>query len=137
MKLLLSMFLQEIVEQYNLKDRVAADGYVYMEIRKGMLGLKQVGRLASDRLTKNLATNGYASVPHTPSLWHHHTSDLVFSLVVNYFGIDYTRKADFDHLLKSLLEDYDITENWTGEKYLGLTLKWDYVNRKLSVSMSG
>ena len=80
MKLPLSMSPQEIVKQYNLKDRVAADGYVYMEIRKGMPGLKQAGRLASDRLTKNLARNGYAPVPHTPSLWRHYTSDFMFSL---------------------------------------------------------
>ena len=69
MKLTLSIFPQEIVEQYNLKYRVAAVGYVYMEIRKGMPGLKKSGRLASDQLTKNLARNGYALVPHTPSLW--------------------------------------------------------------------
>ena len=31
-KLPLSMFPQKIVVQYNLKDRIAADGYVYMEI---------------------------------------------------------------------------------------------------------
>ena len=57
-----------IFEKYNLKDRVAADGYVYMEIRKGMTGIKQAGLLSSDQLTKNLASNGYAPVPHTPSL---------------------------------------------------------------------
>ena len=108
-----------------------------MEIRKVMSGLKQAGQIASDLLTKNLARNGYAPVPHTPSLWRHHTSDLVFSLVVDDFGIKYTRKADADHMLKSLREDYDITEDWTGEKYLGLTLKWDYVNRNVSVSMPG
>ena len=34
MKLPLSMLPQEIAEKYNLKDRVAADGYVYTEIRK-------------------------------------------------------------------------------------------------------
>ena len=78
MKLPLSMFPQEIVEQYNLKDRVAADGYVYMDTRKGIPGLKKYGRLARDRLTNNLSRNGYAPVPHTPSLWHHYTPDLVF-----------------------------------------------------------
>ena len=137
MKLPLSMSPQEIVEPYNLKDRVAADGYVYMEIRKGISGLNQDGRLASDRLTKNLARNGYAPVPHTPSLWRHHTSDLVFSLIVNDFGIKYTRKAGTNHQLKSLREDYEITEDWTGDKYLGLALNWDNVNRNVSVSMPG
>ena len=40
MKLPLSMLPQDIIYQYNLKDLVAADGYVYMDIRKGMPGLK-------------------------------------------------------------------------------------------------
>ena len=64
MKLPLSMFPQEILQQYNLKDLVAVDGYIYMEIRKVMMGLKQAGRLAINRLTKNLSRNGYAPVPH-------------------------------------------------------------------------
>ena len=125
MKLPLSMSPQDIVYQYNLKDLVAVDGYVYMDIRKGGAGLKKSGRLASNRITKNLDRNGCALVPPTPSLWRHHTSDLVFSLVVNGFGIKYTRKEDANHLLKSLQEDYATTEDWTGDKYLGLTLKWD------------
>ena len=57
MKLPLRIFPQEIIYQYNLKDLVAADGYVYMEIRKGIPGINQAGRLSSDQLTKNLARN--------------------------------------------------------------------------------
>ena len=68
MKLPLSMFPLEILYQYNLKDLLAADGYVYMYIRKGMPGLKQSRRLASDCLTKNLSRNGYTLVSHTPYL---------------------------------------------------------------------
>ena len=78
MKLPLSMFPQEIVQQYNLQDLVAVDGYIYMEIRKGMPGLKQAERLASDHLTKNLSINGYSPVNHTPSIRCHHMSTLVF-----------------------------------------------------------
>ena len=78
MKLPLSMFPQETIDQYNMKDPAAADGYVYMEIIKSMPGLNQAGRIAINRLTKNLEMNGYAPVPHTLSLWRHHTSDLVF-----------------------------------------------------------
>ena len=68
MKLPLSMFPQEIIEQQNLKDRLAVNGYVYMKIITGMPGLKQAEQIASDRLTKNLARNEYAPVPHTPYL---------------------------------------------------------------------
>jgi hypothetical protein len=34
---------QEIILQYNLKKKVDADGYVYIEIKKGMYGLPQAG----------------------------------------------------------------------------------------------
>ena len=72
------------------------------------------GILSRDRLIKNLTRNGYAPVPHIPSLWCHHTSDLVFSLVFDNFGINYTQKEDANHLLKSLREDYTITKEFTG-----------------------
>ena len=68
MKLPLSMFPQDIVYQYNLKYLVAAYGCVYIEIRKGVTGLKQYRRLSSNRLTKNLARNEDAPVPHIPPL---------------------------------------------------------------------
>ena len=114
---------------------MASDSYIYMEISKGIPGLKQARRIASDRLPKNLIRNGYTPVPHIPSLWGHHTSDLLFSIVISNFGIKYTQKEDSDHLLKSLQEDNVIIKDWTGDKYPGLTLKWDYVNRNVSVYM--
>jgi hypothetical protein len=42
MKTPLSRFPEEIVEKYNL-NALAVDGWVYIEIRKGMYGLKQAG----------------------------------------------------------------------------------------------
>ena len=81
-----------------------------------MTGLKKARRLANNRLTKNLAIHGYVPVKHTPSLWRQHTIDLVFSLVVDNFVIKYTHKQDSHHMLKSIWEDYEITEDWTGEK---------------------
>jgi hypothetical protein len=44
MKMLLSRFPEEIVQKYNL-NALAVDGWVYIEIRKGMHGLKQAGLL--------------------------------------------------------------------------------------------
>ena len=82
-----------------------------MVIRKGMTGLKQARRLSSDCLTKNLARNGYSPVPHTPYIWRHHTSDLVFSIVVDNFETKYTRKEDAEYQIKSLREDYAITKD--------------------------
>jgi hypothetical protein len=39
LRMLLSRFLEEIVYQYNLES-LAVDGWVYIETRKGMYGLK-------------------------------------------------------------------------------------------------
>ena len=40
-------------------------------------------------------------------------------------------------MLKSPQEDYEITEDYTGEKYLGLNINWDYINMSVLVSMPG
>jgi hypothetical protein len=58
MKMLLSRFPQEIIQKYNLKV-LAVDGWVYIEIRKGMHGLKQAGLLANQLLQTCLAPFGY------------------------------------------------------------------------------
>ncbi len=57
------------------------------------------------------------------------------SLVVNNFAIKYTKKEDIDHLLNALKKDYEVTEDWMGKKYLGLTIEWDYNNQKVHLWM--
>ena len=125
---------QEIIDEYNLID-IAVNGIVYIEIRKGMPGLKQAGKIANDRLTIHLARHGYHPVPRTPSLWKHETNSIYFTLVVDDFGIKYTKKADADYLLQTLKKQYDITFDWEGKKYLGVDLDWDYINRTVTLSM--
>jgi hypothetical protein len=68
MKMLLSRFPEEIVQQYNL-NALAVDGWVYIEIRKGMYGLKQAGLLAKQLLQTRLSPFGYYPARHTPGLW--------------------------------------------------------------------
>jgi hypothetical protein len=58
MKMLLSRFPKEIIQKYNL-NALAVDGWVYIEIRKGMYGLKQAGLLANQLLKTRLAPFGY------------------------------------------------------------------------------
>jgi hypothetical protein len=64
MKLPLKLIPTKIVNQYNLL-ALASDGSIYMEIRKGMPGLKQAGQIANDRLQVHFKQFGYAPVPHT------------------------------------------------------------------------
>jgi hypothetical protein len=67
MKMLLSRFPEEIIQKYNLNlNALAVDGWVYIEIRKGMYGLKQAGLLANQLLQTRLAPFGYYPARHTP-----------------------------------------------------------------------
>jgi hypothetical protein len=84
MIMLLSRFPEEIVETYNLKD-LAVDGWVYIEIRKGMYGLKQAGFLANQLLKKRLAPFGYYPARHISGIWLHKSRPLAFSLIVDNF----------------------------------------------------
>jgi hypothetical protein len=57
MRMLLSIFPEEIMNKYNLR-AMAVDGWVYIDISKGMYGLKQAGLLANQLLQKRLAPFG-------------------------------------------------------------------------------
>jgi hypothetical protein len=91
-----------------------------------MYGLPQAGRIANEQLTKFLAPHGYAPVPITPGLWQHTTRDIAFTLVVDDFGVKYTKHADAEHLMQTLNKLYKVSEDWEGTRYCGLTLAWDY-----------
>jgi hypothetical protein len=135
MKMHLDVFPDEIIDQYHLRDLTDKNGWVYMEIRKGIPGLKQAGRIANDRLTKHLAKYGYAPVPRTPSLWAHATRPVQFSLVVDDFGVKYTGREHADHLLQALQDLYTVTEDATGSLFSGLTIEWHYDKRYVDISM--
>jgi hypothetical protein len=86
MKMLLSRFPEEIIQKYNLNAR-AVDGWVYIEIRKCMYGLKQAGLLANQLLQTRLAPFGYYPARNTPGLWLHKTRPISFTLVVDDFAV--------------------------------------------------
>jgi hypothetical protein len=97
----LHMLPQAIIDQYNLTPLVH-NNYVYVEIRKGMYGLPQAGKLTNNLVIESLAPFGYHPVPITPGLWRHESRDIAFCLVVDDFGVRYTSKDDADHLIASL-----------------------------------
>ena len=74
-----------------------------------MPGLKQSGRIANDRHKAHLAHFGFAPVPRTPALWKHATKPIIFSLVVDDFGVQYIGKENADHLIQALQKLYSIS----------------------------
>jgi hypothetical protein len=134
MKLALSLISQEIIETYRLAEK-AKNSQVYIKINSGMSGLPQAGRLANDLLVKRLAPHGYFPVRHTHGLWKHDTRPVTFTLVVDNFGIKYVGKEHVDHLLQALKQEYEVTEDWTGALYCGITLDWNYKEGTVDLSM--
>ena len=116
------MLPDNMIAQYMLEP-LFHHGFVYVEIRRGMYGLPQAGRLANDQLIAHLAPHGDTPWPLTPVLWCHATRDIIFSLVVDNFGIRYSNRADADHLITTLRAAYLVSLDWTGKRYWGLTLK--------------
>ena len=135
MRLKLADLPDEFVQQYNLAAKVTSDGYVYVEIRRGMYGLPQSGILAQQLLEKRLNKEGYMQSALTPGFWTHASRPISFTLCVDDFGVKYVDKQDVDHLMAVLKENYSISHDWEGKRYLGLDLDWDYEKREVHLSM--
>ena len=127
---------QEVIDEYNLTpEHFDSHGYVYLEIRKGMYGLKEAAILAFEQLRDHLAPFGYHPVRHTPGLWKHDTRPTTFTLAVDDFGIKYFNRADADHLFAAIATKYALTKDWTGNNYLGFTINWNYSGGTVDISM--
>lgn len=136
MKIPVHMVPAVLLDEYGLRPLIR-NGFLYVEISRGMYGLPQAGRLANDQLQAFLAPHGYAPCSHTAGLWRHATRPLAFALVVDDFAIKYIDKADADHLLHTLSLHYKMTTDWDATKYCGITLEWDYNKRTVDLSMPG
>ena len=111
------------------------DGWVYLNIVKGMYGLKQSVIIVNMEITKHLDKFGYYPFQHTPGLWRHKTRATIFTLVVDDFAIKYATKKDADHLLQSLRAKYTISTDWEASLYIGISLNWDYTAGHVDLSM--
>ncbi len=108
----LQLIPNNIIEHYGLCKK-AFDGYVYMEIRKGMYRLPQAGILANKLLKLCLACHGYFKQPHMPGLWKHTSRIIWFNLCVDDFGIKYIGEEHLKLLFAALrTEMYEIVVDW-------------------------
>jgi hypothetical protein len=134
-KLKLTDIPEEIIIEYKLRELATPEGSVYIEITKGMYGLPQSGLLANEQLEERLNRQGYNQSKLVPGLWKHKTCDIQFTLVVNDFGVKYTHQEDAEHLKAVLEQDYTVTVDWSGTRYIGITLDWDYSRGRVHLSM--
>ena len=64
------MILQEVIDHYNLQNKVTEDGCVYCDIRKAIYGLKESRKLSNIKLQAVLATEGYKPCRFTYILYN-------------------------------------------------------------------
>ena len=119
---------QETIDEYNLEEIVHTDGYCYAEIRKAMYGLREAGYIANVKLERVLGLAGYVPSKYTPGLFTHKTRDIAFSLVVDDFGVRYTKREDAEHLLKTIQDRYPVKAEWNPTFYLGV--HWILIMKK-------
>jgi hypothetical protein len=124
------------LSKYNLADFLTNNSVLF-RVDKGMYGLPQAGLLAKQELEEHLAAGGYHQSPTVPCLFVHDTNGVMFSLVVDDFGVTYTDPAGAEHLHQHLAQRYPLRANWTPKKYLGITIEFDYPSRTVSLSMPG
>ena len=61
----------------------------------------------------------------------------MFSLIVDYFGIEYVEERYTKHLLSDLEQHYTVTTDWEGKKYASINLHWNYQHRTFRLYMNG
>ena len=72
-----------------------------------------------------------------PGLWKHDTRPIQFTLVVDNFGLKYVNKDNVMHLQQVLEEHYQTTTDWSGNRYIGIKIDWDYKQQQVHLSMPG
>ena len=101
-----------------------------------MYRIPQSGILAQTILEKRLNPHGYHQSRFTPDLWTNKWRPICFTLIVDDFGVKYVGKEHADHSIKCIKENYDITEDWEGKRYLRLTFDWNYDTCSVHLSMT-
>ncbi len=136
-RLKLSNIPADIIAHYNLMDIATPEGHVRCKVRQGMYGLPQAGIIPQELLEERLKAEGYRQSLYTPGLWTHNWRPIQFTLVVDNFGVKYAREEHAQHLLESVRKHYKCSCKMEGERYFGLTLKWDYTKREVQIMMPG
>lgn len=80
---------------------------------------------------KELEPFGYYPCHHTDGLWSHRWRPVIFTLVVDDFGVSYKGKHHAEYLIQTFQKLYPLVSvNWQGYIYCGIQIQWDYANKQ-------
>ena len=60
---------EDIRIRYKLQDKLTTDNCIYINIKKGMYGLKQAAVLSYNQLKSKLLPSGYSPIIGTVGMW--------------------------------------------------------------------
>jgi len=118
-------------QRYKLGD----EGSFMVRITGTIYGLPQAGFLAQEQLFAHLAAHGFHQAPNTPCLFRHDTRNIMFTLVVDDFGVKYSNLVDFEFLADILRKRYTMTTTSQATQYLGMTISRNRLLRTITLSM--
>ena len=113
MTMKIDILTDKIIAKYNLRN-IVHNVWVYIKIKQGMYGLKESGVLANKLLKEQLSTYGYYKCNYTPVLYKNFWRTIVFSLVVDDFGVKCEGIQQAKHLKESLDHHYEVAMYWKG-----------------------
>jgi hypothetical protein len=103
----LELFPQDVINEYGLQNKIDTDSNIFCKVKRGMYFLPQARILTQELLTKRLLKAGYIQSAITPGFWQHEWQPIIFTLVVDDFGVKYINKTDAKHLREVLKQDYE------------------------------
>ena len=138
-------FPEDVIYEYDLERIATKEGFVIAKCKHAVYGLPQAGIIANKYLEKRLNEYGFHQSNYTNGLWKHKSRPITFALVVDDFGVKYTREQDVEYLKEALTAPnpetgkpmFEISTNMKGDLFIGLTVDWDYEGKKVHVSMPG
>jgi hypothetical protein len=116
----IKLFLEDIIQEYNLCNKVDATGNVHCKVRQGMYGLLQAGIIAQELLEERLLKAGYGQSKVTPGYWKHNWRPISFTLVVGDFELNTLTRLT----------------STTSSKHLSKTMKLKKTGKELGISAS-
>ena len=131
----LNNFLEDVIENYKLRENVDKKGFVYVKCVRGMYGLPHALIMAQKLLKERLEKHGYHQSDKTPGFCKNDKRPISFTLIVDDFGVKYVDNKHAKHLINVLKKHFTVAEDWEGEKYCGITIDWDYTKRQVHFSM--
>ena len=117
---------EEIINEYQLRKIVDDKGSIHIQANRGMYSLPQAGLLANELLEKRLNKRSYRQSKLVLGFWTHDWRPFQFTIFVHGFGVKYVGEEHAIYLKNTIEENYTVTTEWDGRRYIGITLDWDY-----------